>query len=255
MQRAYDQIIHDVALQNLNVVFCLDRAGIVGADGPTHHGAFDIAFMRSIPNMTIAAPMDEHELRNMMYTAQYKPSGPFSIRYPRGKAPGNNWHGPFELVPVGKARTIREGSDVAILTIGNTGNFVNEVADKILAHGIDYAHYDMRFVKPMDKELLLSVFRRFNKIVTIEDGVLQGGFGSAVLEFMADHNFTATVVRLGIPDKFVEHGASHELYEICGYSPDDICEAVVKLMQPTPDLHVAHGHRIKFLNAFHFLKQ
>ena len=255
MQRAYDQIIHDVALQNLNVVFCLDRAGIVGADGPTHHGAFDIAFMRSIPNMTIAAPMDERELRNMMYTAQYKPSGPFSIRYPRGKAPGNNWHGPFELVPVGKARTIREGSDVAILTIGNTGNFVNEVADKILAHGIDYAHYDMRFVKPMDKELLLSVFRRFNKIITIEDGVLQGGFGSAVLEFMADHNFTATVVRLGIPDKFVEHGASHELYEICGYSPDDIYEAVVKLMQPTPDLHVAHGHRIKFLNAFHFLKQ
>lgn len=253
MQRAYDQIIHDVALQNLNVVFCLDRAGIVGADGATHHGAFDISYMRNIPNMTVSAPMDERELRNMMYTAQHKPNGPFSIRYPRGKTPGTDWKGPFELIPIGKARIIREGHDIAILTIGNTGNFVNEISERLLAEGIDYAHFDMRFVKPIDTELLHTVFKKFNKIVTVEDGVINGGFGSAVLEFMADNNYSASVVRLGIPDKFVEHGASHELYEICGYSPNDIFENVKKMMHMHPESHAPH--RIKIFNAFNFLKQ
>lgn len=253
MQRAYDQIIHDVALQNLNVVFCLDRAGIVGADGATHHGAFDIAFMRSIPNMTIAAPMDGQDLRNMMYTAQHKPQGPFAIRYPRGKAPSEDCQGPFEFVPIGKARTIREGHDMAILTIGNTGNFVAEVSERMLADNIDYAHYDMRFVKPIDEGLLHFVFKKFSKIITVEDGVLKGGFGSAVLEFMADNRYSATVVRLGIPDKFVEHGASHELYEICGYSPDDILRTAKELKHSEND--EKSMHRLRILHAFNFLKQ
>jgi 1-deoxy-D-xylulose-5-phosphate synthase len=253
MQRAYDQIIHDVALQNLNVVFCLDRAGIVGADGATHHGAFDIAFMRSIPNMTVAAPMDECELRNMMFTAQNRPQGPFSIRYPRGKTPNADWQKPFELIPIGKGRTLREGSSLAILTIGNTGNFVNEISDKLLEADIDYAHYDMRFVKPIDEELLHKVFKKFTKIITVEDGVLKGGFGSAVLEFMADNQYNAEVVRLGIPDAFVEHGASHELYEICGYSPNDILNTAKKMMKPAIANHETHHLRI--LQAFKFFKQ
>ena len=253
MQRAYDQIIHDVALQNLNVVFCLDRAGIVGADGATHHGAFDIAFMRSIPNMTVAAPMDECELRNMMFTAQNRPQGPFSIRYPRGKTPHADWQKPFELIPIGKGRTLREGSSLAILTIGNTGNFVNEISDKLLEADIDYAHYDMRFVKPIDEELLHKVFKKFTKIITVEDGVLKGGFGSAVLEFMADNQYNAEVVRLGIPDAFVEHGASHELYEICGYSPNDILNTAKKMMKPAIANHETHHLRI--LQAFKFFKQ
>lgn len=253
MQRAYDQIIHDVALQNLNVVFCLDRAGIVGADGATHHGAFDIAFMRSIPNMTIASPMDENELRNIMYTAQYKPNGPFSIRYPRGKAPGCSWNGKFELVPIGKGRTIREGRDIAILTIGNTGNFVKEISKELIVNNIDYAHYDMRFVKPIDEDLLHFIFKNFSKIITVEDGVVKGGFGSAVLEFMADNKYSATIVRLGIPDKFIEHGASHELYEMCGYSPNAILQTAINLMQPRHDDKILH--RLKILNAFNFIKQ
>lgn len=253
MQRAYDQIVHDVALQNLNVIFCLDRAGIVGSDGATHHGAFDIAYLRSIPNMTIAAPMDARDLRNMMYTAQLNPKGPFSIRYPRGKAPESNWQCDFEAIKIGKARTIRQGTDVAILTIGNTGNFVTEVAEQITHEGINFAHYDMRFVKPIDEEVLHYVFKNFSKIITVEDGVITGGFGSAVLEFMSDNNYSSTVVRLGIPDKFIEHGASHELYEICGYSPDNIFNTVVDLCKPQLDGKVPH--RLKILESLNFLKQ
>lgn len=226
MQRAYDQIIHDVALQKLGVVFCLDRAGLVGSDGSTHHGAFDLAFMRNIPNMIVAAPMNGNELRNMMYTAQLDPVKPFAIRYPRGKAPDIDWQQPFTPITIGRGRQLRNGNQIAVLTIGNTGNFVVEIADKLIEAGIDYAHYDMRFVKPLDEEMLHSVFKHFHKIITIEDGVIAGGFGSAVLEFMAANGYSANVVRLGIPDKFIDHGATHELYSICGYGPKEIFETI-----------------------------
>jgi len=226
MQRAYDQIIHDVALQKLGVVFCLDRAGIVGSDGSTHHGAFDLAFMRSIPNMIVAAPMNGNELRNMMYTAQLDPVKPFAIRYPRGKAPDIDWQQPFTAINIGRGRQLRNGNLIAVLTIGNTGNFVLEIADKLTEAGIDYAHYDMRFVKPLDEEMLHSIFKRFHKIITIEDGVIAGGFGSAVLEFMASNGYSANVIRMGIPDKFIDHGATHELYSICGYGPKEIFETI-----------------------------
>ena len=175
MQRSYDQLIHDVALQNLQVVFCLDRAGLVGADGATHHGAFDLAYMRTIPNMVVSAPMDEHELRNLMFTAQLKQHGPFSIRYPRGRGVYIDWKNPFEEVPVGKGRIVREGQDIAILTIGTVGNFVTKISNRIIEEQIDYAHYDLRFVKPIDEALLHAVFKKFNKIITIEDGTINGG--------------------------------------------------------------------------------
>lgn len=230
MQRAYDQVIHDVALQNLNVVFCLDRGGLVGADGPTHHGAYDIAYMRSIPNMIVAAPMDEVELRNCMYTAQLNNMGPFSIRYPRGRGIITDWKQPFEAIEIGKARTIKNGSDIAILTIGNTGLFVKEIESRLLDEGINYAHYDMRFVKPIDTELLHTVFKNFSKIITVEDGTIVGGFGSAVLEFMSENGYNSQVKRLGIPDAFVEQGTPEELQALCGFGSEGIFSTIVSMI-------------------------
>ena len=227
MQRAYDNIIHDVAILKLPVVLCLDRAGLVGEDGPTHHGAFDLAYLRPIPNLTIASPMDEHELRRLMYTAQLPDKGAFAIRYPRGRGVKVDWQCPLEEVPVGKGRRLKEGKDVAVLTIGPIGN----VAAKAIARfeqetGQSVAHYDIRFLKPLDEEMLQEVGQRFTRIVTAEDGVLKGGMGSAVLEYMADHGFTPRVARVGIPDNFVEHGAVKELHRICGMDEEGIIKAL-----------------------------
>jgi 1-deoxy-D-xylulose-5-phosphate synthase len=232
MQRSYDQIIHDVALQNLNVVFCLDRSGLVGSDGATHHGVFDLAYMRSIPNMVVAAPMDEIELRNMMYTAQLGKYGPFSIRYPRGKGIIIDWRLPFkELIP-GKARQIRNGSDIALLSLGFTGILVKEALEKIKPTQLSMAHFDMRYLKPLDTQLLHSIFKSFDKIITVEDGILNGGFGSAILEFMSDNNYNSQVRRLGIPDRFVDHGTQQELYKECGIDPDGIISAILSMVKP-----------------------
>ncbi|MDP2337254.1 MAG: 1-deoxy-D-xylulose-5-phosphate synthase [Bacteroidota bacterium] len=216
MQRAYDQVIHDVALQNLQVVFCLDRGGLVGADGATHHGVFDLAYMRSIPNMIVSAPMDEPELRNMMFTSQNENHGPFSIRYPRGCGCVINWRLPMEAIPIGRSRQLSQGSDLAILTIGTIGIQASRVIKMLQKDGISAAHYDMRFVKPLDENALHSVFSNYKHVLTIEDGVLQGGFGSAVLEFMADHQYHVEVKRIGIPDKFIDHGSTDELYREYG---------------------------------------
>jgi len=226
-QRAYDNIIHDVAILRLPVVICLDRAGLVGEDGPTHHGAFDLAFLRPIPNLTIAAPMNEQELRRMMYTAQLPDKGPFVIRYPRGRGVTNDWHCPLEEIPVGRGRRLRDGSRLAVLSIGTTGNFVERAIEEL---GIDdVAHYDMRFVKPLDEELLHEVGRKFQRVVTIEDGVRQGGFGSAVLEWFADHGYQPQLTRMGLPDKFVEHGKVPELMHIVGID----VESIKNVIQPT----------------------
>jgi 1-deoxy-D-xylulose-5-phosphate synthase len=229
MQRAFDQVITDVALQDLQVILCLDRGGIVGEDGPTHHGVFDLAYLRCIPNMTIAAPMNEEELRNMMYTAQLRNFGAFAIRYPRGNGVMPDWRKPFRELVIGKGRMISDGSDIAILSIGHPGNFVQE-AIKMVSGEIDApAHFDLRFVKPIDKDLLNIVFSRFKKIITVEDGTIIGGFGSAVLEFMSENKYKAEVVRLGVPDKFVEHGTLKELHHECGYDAEGIAGAIRKL--------------------------
>jgi len=222
MQRAYDQVIHDVALQKLQVVFCLDRGGLVGDDGATHHGAFDIAYMRCIPNLIIASPMDEPELRNMMYTAQLPDTGTFVIRYPRGNGVTPDWRTPMSKMEIGKGRIVKKGYGVAVLSFGAVGNFVVKADKRWQTDAIEIAHYDMRFAKPLDEDLLHKIFSKFNKIITVEDGVIAGGFGSAVLEFMAEHGYSAQVKRLGIPDKFIEHGTQEELYKICGYDADTI---------------------------------
>jgi 1-deoxy-D-xylulose-5-phosphate synthase len=229
MQRAYDQVVHDVAIQKLPVVFCLDRAGLVGADGPTHHGAYDIAYMRSIPNLTISSPMDESELRNLMYTAQLRDNGPFVIRYPRGQGVMPQWQTPFEEIEVGTGRMICDGDDIAILSIGPIGNYVVQACSELAEQEIHPAHFDMRFTKPLDEALLHRVFAGFKKIITLEDGCLPGGFGSAVLEFMADHDYSAQVIRLGIPDKVIEHGEPEQLHRECGYDVESIKSAVIKL--------------------------
>ncbi len=226
MQRGYDQVIHDVAIQKLNVVFCLDRAGIAGADGPTHHGAYDLAYMRCIPNMIVSAPMNEEELRNLMYTAQQDDMGPFSIRYPRGNGVMVDWQRPMKAIPVGKGRKICDGEDVAILSIGTIGNEVVKACDELNAEGYNPAHYDIRFVKPLDEALLHEVFGKFKKVITIEDGCITGGMGSAILEFMADHDYQSQVVRLGIPDKVIEHGEQPELWAECGYDAKAIATQV-----------------------------
>jgi 1-deoxy-D-xylulose-5-phosphate synthase len=232
MQRAYDQVIHDVALQKLNVVFCLDRGGLVGADGPTHHGVFDLAFMRGIPGIVVAAPMDELELRNMMFTAQLGKYGPFSIRYPRGRGKLVDWQKPMqELIP-GVARLITGGNDIAILSVGTAGNLVQEAISRLPQTRISIAHYDMRYVKPLDEKLLHAVFKQFDRIITVEDGALTGGFGSAILEFMCDNRYSAEVVRLGVPDIFVEQGTPDELYKECGYDADSIITAIRKMVKP-----------------------
>lgn len=236
MQRAYDQVVHDVCLQNLHVVFCLDRAGFAGADGPTHHGAYDIAFMRCIPNMVIAAPMDEEELRNMMFTAQLPRDTAFTIRYPRGEGVMPEWRTPMHELEVGKGRIIREGEDVAILTLGHIGNYAVEACQKLAEEGVFPAHYDMRFAKPIDEAMLDEVFGKFDKVITVEDGCLMGGFGSAVLEYMADKGYSAKVIRLGIPDSVIEHGTQLELHRECGFDPDGIAQTVRKILQPSYSL-------------------
>ena len=230
MQRSYDQLIHDVALQNLDVVFCLDRGGFVGADGATHHGVYDIAFLRCIPNMTVSAPMNEQELRNLMYTAQLPNKGPFSIRYPRGNGVMLDWETPLEEIEIGKGRRIKDGEEIAILSIGNTGNFVVEADKDFIKEGLDIAHFDMRFVKPIDKELLHTIFQKFDKVITIEDACLQGGFGSAVIEFMVDNNYKSELVRLGVPDEFINHGTQQQLYTECYFDVEAIKESVDKLI-------------------------
>lgn len=230
MQRAYDQVIHDVALQKLHVVFCLDRGGLVGEDGATHHGAYDLSYFRAIPNMTISAPMNEEELRNLMFTAQSKYSGPFVIRYPKGRGVLAEWKTPFALVEPGKGIQLADGDDVAIVTLGHPGNYIAQVREQLQSEKISIAHYNMIYLKPIDEDLLHQVFRKFSRIITVEDGTVVGGLGSAVLEFMSDHNYTASIVRLGIPDHFVEHGSVEELQHECGYDADGIIQAVRKLV-------------------------
>lgn len=232
MQRAYDQVIHDVCIQNLPVNFCLDRAGFAGADGPTHHGAYDVAYFRCIPNMIIAAPMNEQELRNLMFTAQLpRTEQAFSIRYPRGQGVMPNWRTPFEEIEIGKGRMIQDGEEVAILSFGHIGNYVIEASEMLIKRGIRPAHFDLRFAKPLDAELLHDVFTRFSKVITIEDGCIQGGVGSAVLEFMADNQYSAQVKRLGIPDSIVEHGEQLELHKECGMDAEGIVTTVLNLLE------------------------
>ncbi|MDC1195737.1 1-deoxy-D-xylulose-5-phosphate synthase [Crocinitomicaceae bacterium] len=230
MQRAFDQVLHDVAIQNLNVVFCLDRGGLVGADGATHHGAYDLSYMRCIPNMVVSAPMDEAELRNLMFTAQLKGMGPFSIRYPRGKGVMTEWKTTMKEIKVGTGRKINSGNDIAVLTIGHPGNFAQEAIKDLKDSGASVAHYDMRFVKPIDETMLHEVFTKFNKVITVEDGCLMGGFGSAVIEFMADQKYTAEVVRLGIPDAYIQHGTQKELWEECGFDKNAIVKTIKEML-------------------------
>lgn len=230
MQRAYDQVIHDVAIQDLPVIFCLDRAGLVGEDGPTHHGAYDIAYMRCIPNMIVSAPMNEKELRNLMYTAQLDTTThPFVIRYPRGQGVMPEWHTPFEEIRIGKGRKLREGTGIALLTLGHPGNFAAEAIRDVGRQGLKPAHYDMRFAKPLDEELLHEVFRKFDKVITVEDGTVNGGFGSAVLEFMNAHHYHAEVRMIGIPDRFIEHGTPKQLHEEIGLDAFHIAEAIRRM--------------------------
>lgn len=232
MQRAYDQVIHDVCIQSLPVNFCLDRAGFAGSDGPTHHGAYDIAYFRCIPNMIVSAPMNESELRNLMYTAQLpRKDQAFSIRYPRGQGVMPEWRTPFEKIEVGTGRKLRDGEEVAILTFGHIGNYAVEVCDKMEKKGVHVAHYDLRFAKPLDERMLHEVFASFKKVITVEDGCVQGGVGSAVLEFMADHHYQADVRRMGIPDRVIEHGEQLELHNESGFGPEAIEEQVHLLLE------------------------
>ena len=227
-QRAFDNIIHDVALLNLNVVFCFDRAGLVGEDGPTHHGAFDLAALRPVPNLTISSPMDEHELRRLMYTAQLPNKGPFVIRYPRGGGVLKDWRCPLEEIKVGTGRKLKDGTDVAVLSIGPIGNNVTEAIAQLSAMNcqLSVAHYDMRFLKPLDEQILDEVGRKFKRIVTVENGARKGGLGSAVLEWMSDNGYHPEVTRLGFPDNFVEHGKVCELQKIVGIDAEAIAKAI-----------------------------
>lgn len=230
LQRAYDQVIHDVALQNLHVVFCVDRGGLVGEDGATHHGAFDMAYLRCIPNMTIASPLNEVELRNLLYTAQLENSGPFAIRYPRGRGMLQEWRLPFEKIEKGTGRMIKQGDDLAILSIGHVGNYAVKAAMNLQLEGISVAVYDMRFLKPLDEKLLHEVLSRFSLIITLEDGVVTGGFGSAVSEFKSDHVYRSVVRRIGIPDQFIEQGSPDELYKTCGFDVNGIVRTVKEMV-------------------------
>ena len=238
MQRAYDQVIHDVALQNLNVVFCLDRGGVAGADGPTHHGAFDLAYMRCVPNMVVSAPMNEEELRDLMYTASQDNRGPFAIRYPRGQGVMRDWKTELKEIPVGTGRVLREGEDIAILSIGHIGNYVVDACNELERNGIYPAHYDMRFAKPLDEKLLHQVFSQYNKVITIEDGCIIGGIGSAIIEFMTEHGYYSKVKRLGIPDRFIDHGSQLELHKECGYDTESIVRTVNKMVGTRESLKV-----------------
>ena len=226
-QRAYDNVIHDVAIQKLNVVMCLDRAGLVGEDGATHHGMFDIAYMRIIPNLTVAVPMDEHELRKMMYTAQLPDMGPFVIRYPRGRGMITDWKCKLEAILVGKGRLLKEGKDLAVISLGPIGYRAAKAIERVEQEsGISVAHYDLRFVKPLDTEMLEYIGKNFKKVITIEDGILAGGAGSAVMEFMSDHGYDTKVIRMGLEDHFVQHGSVDELYKLCGLDEDSIYEKI-----------------------------
>lgn len=231
MQRAYDQVIHDVCIQKLNVVFCLDRAGIAGADGPTHHGAYDISYMRCIPNLVVSAPLNEEELRNLMYTAQLPNQGPFSIRYPRGKGVMVDWKKPLKEIEIGKGQQIAKGEDVAIVSFGHVGNYALTARSILATEDIIPAVFDMRFVKPLDEKLLDHIFENYSKIITLEDGCLPGGFGTAILEYAADKDFKGSIKRLGIPDRIVEHGEQAELHAECGYAPENIVSEVKKLLE------------------------
>ncbi len=228
MQRAYDQLIHDAALQNLDMVICLDRAGLVGEDGATHQGAFDLAFLRCVPNVTIASPFNEVELRNLMYTATQPGMGVFVIRYPRGKGELKEWRQPLEIMPVGKGRKIKDGKDVAVISIGPIGNIARQAIELAEKEGVDSALYDIVYLKPIDEDLLHEIGRKYKKIVTVENGTIKGGLGSAVLEFMADNNYTPKVKRIGIPDEFIEHGSIPELYKLCGMDAESIAKVLIK---------------------------
>ncbi len=231
MQRAYDNIIHDVAIQRLNVVLCLDRAGLVGEDGPTHHGVFDLAYLRPIPNLTIASPYDEHELRKLMYTAQLPDQGPFVIRYPRGRGTQTDWKCPLEAIEIGKGRKLKEGTDLAVITLGPIGNEAAQaLAEAEKQTGKSIAHYDLRFLKPLDEAMLHEIGKRFSRIVTVEDGVLKGGMGSAILEFMSDNGYSPTVKRLGIPDRFIQHGPVEDLRAICGIDKTHIYNTLIHFL-------------------------
>ena len=231
IQRAYDMVVHDVAIQKLPVIFCLDRAGLVGEDGPTHHGCYDIAFMRCIPNMVVSAPMNERELRNLMFTAQLEENkNPFVIRYPRGEGVLPEWKTPFEKIEIGKGRKLKDGQDIAILSFGHPGNFAASAIRDVKAEGINPGHYDMRFAKPIDEALLHEVFGQYNKIITVEDGTVVGGFGSAVLEFMNANGYKADVKIMGIPDRLVEHGTPKQLYEEIGLDANAIANAIRALV-------------------------
>ena len=231
MQRAYDMVIHDVALQKLHMVLCLDRAGLVGEDGPTHHGVFDLAYLRPVPNLIIASPLNEWDLRNLMYTAYSAKEGTFVIRYPRGKGEKADWHNEMEILPVGKGRMLKEGTDVAVLTLGPVGNEALKAIAKAEKEGVSAALYDMIYLKPIDEELLHEVGRKFKRIVTIENGVIKGGLGSAVLEFMADNGYTPRMKRIGVPDRFIEHGSVPELFRLCGMDSDSIAEVLKEMVK------------------------
>jgi 1-deoxy-D-xylulose-5-phosphate synthase len=231
MQRAFDQVVHDVAIQKLPVVFCLDRGGLVGEDGPTHHGAYDIAYFRCIPNMIISAPMNEQELRNLMYTAQLESTKlPFVIRYPRGEGVMPEWRKPFEETQIGKGRKIRDGKDIAILSLGHPGNFAAAAIRELKSEGITPAHYDMRFAKPLDEALTHEALQNYEKIITVEDGTVVGGFGSAIAEFMAENNYKNDLRVLGIPDRLIEHGTLKELHHECGYDASSIADTVREML-------------------------
>ena len=231
MQRGYDNLIHDVALQRLNFVLCLDRAGIVGEDGPTHHGAFDLAYLRPIPNLTISSPYDECELRRLMFTAVQPDMGAFVIRYPRGKGSLVDWRCPLEAVEVGKGRMMRKGNDVAFLTIGPIGKVMESVIDEAEKQGVSVAHYDMRFLKPIDTDILREVGEKFKYVVTLEDGCVNGGLGSAVVEYMAENGYNPAIKVMGIPDQFVEHGTPEELYRVCGMDKDSVLSTILKFKE------------------------
>ena len=229
MQRAYDNVIHDIAILRLPVVLCLDRAGLVGEDGPTHHGVYDLAYFRPIPNLTISSPMDEHELRRLMYTAQLPEKGPFVIRYPRGRGVLVDWKCPLEEIPVGKGRKLKDGKDLAVITLGPIGNIAARAIKRAETEkGLSIAHYDLRFLKPLDETLLHEAGRNFKRIITIEDGARKGGMGSAVLEFMADNSYTPHIERIGVPDTFIEHGTVQELYQLCGMDEEGIYNILIK---------------------------
>jgi len=226
MQRAYDNLIHDAALQNLNVVLCLDRGGLVGEDGATHHGALDLAYLRCIPNVTIASPLNEIDLRNLMYTASQPDMGVFAIRYPRGKGELKDWQRPFETLPVGKGRKLKDGKEIAIISIGPIGNIAKKAIEKVQAVGIDVAHFDMIYLKPIDEELLHEVGQNYKRIITLENGTIQGGLGSAVMEFMSEKGYSPQIKRIGIPDKFIPHGTISELYQMCGMDAESIAKVL-----------------------------